>query len=164
MHAAEWPLFAYHSQTKRGDKEELNTCQNELKMTATQDTDLTSLSLGQAEKGLLRIQAPREGVPGLWAQGGPPSVPFLRPVEAHHSCLCSQWNRFGASVCPLTPNFSITAHCSLIRLKSCLSDSSCNCYCRVRRPRAAQAPSLVNLSDLWRPAFLYSFAPKFMYG
>lgn len=58
-------------------------------MTATQDTNLTSVSLGQAKKGLLRIQAQQEGGPGLWAQaaplfppstvasGGPSFLPFL---------------------------------------------------------------------------------------
>lgn len=116
LHGTEQSLFAYHSQTKGCGKEELNTCQNEFKMTAAQDTNLTSQSSGQAKKGLLRIQALQEGVLGFWAQGAP-SPPFLLfpmasrgPSVLLFLTMRSVW----ALVCQclLTLNFSIAFHCS----------------------------------------------------
>lgn len=108
----------------------------------------------------MRIQALQEGVPGLWAHGrAPPSPPF--PMANRSSSFLPflimrlVWS-FG--VCP-TLNFSIASYCLLVCLKSCLSSSPSSCYYRVRSPWAAQTPSLVNLSDFWRP-FLYSSAPK----
>lgn len=128
-------------------------------MTATQDTNLTSLSLGQAKKGLLRIQALQEGSPGLWAQaaplppflmasGGPSLLPLLTmklvwglgmsPNLASPHCL--PWLTHIPQVLP--PRF----------ISQLLQES--------QESWAGQTPSAVNLPDLWRPALFYSSAPK----
>lgn len=128
-------------------------------MTATQDTNLTSLSLGQVKKGLLRIQALQEGSPGLWApaaplppflmaSGGPSLLPLLMVklvwglgvfsnLEFLH---CLPWLTHIPQVLPSRLIFQL------------LLES--------QESWAGQTPPAVNLSDLWRPALFYSSAPK----
>ena len=76
MHAGEKPLFAYHSQTKRCDKEELNTCQNEFKMTATQDTNLTSPESRTSQEGVVENSDPAGGSSRPFRPGRAPTPPF----------------------------------------------------------------------------------------
>lgn len=125
-------------------------------MTATQDTNLTSPSLGQAKKELLRIQALQEGVPGLGLGRA--------PLPLHHSCPFLHEISLGFWSVLVSPEPEFHHHLPLLTcLKCCLPGLSSNCYYRGRSPWAAQIPSLINSSAFWRPAFLYSSAPRLVF-